>query len=109
MPDRRHLGCFFIPDLPRFIPALSHFVTSGKPLRLRNRPIHQTNVEQQPMSEGITTIAVTNSNGTNGMIVKTITVHPNDHVDYSWMLLALLALVLVVGGLREVFGKKASN
>jgi hypothetical protein len=61
------------------------------------------------MSDGMNTIAVTNSNGTNGIIVRTITVHPNDHIDYSWMLLALLALVLVASGLREVFGKKASN
>jgi hypothetical protein len=47
-------------------------------------------------------IAVSNTEGTNGMIVRTTRVRASDQIDYSWMLLALLALVLIASGLRGV-------
>jgi hypothetical protein len=61
------------------------------------------------MSDRQSTIAVTNSDGTNGTIVRTITMPLNDHADYSWMLLGLLAVVLIASGLREVFRNKDSH
>ena len=45
---------------------------------------------------------------TNAAVIRR-TVFQNDHVDYSWMLLGLLAVVLIAAGLRKVFWDKASN
>ena len=45
--------------------------------------------------------ALTKTDATNGTIVRTTMLH-SDHFDYSWLLLGLLAIVLIVTGLREV-------
>jgi hypothetical protein len=52
--------------------------------------------------------AGTSTDGTNGVIVRTTALHA-DHFDYSWLLLALLALALIARGLRGVFWNKGSN
>jgi hypothetical protein len=54
-------------------------------------------------------IAVSNTEGTNGLIVRTTRVRASDQLDYGWMLLALLALVLIASGLGEVFKNRDSN
>jgi hypothetical protein len=52
----------------------------------------------------------TSTNGTNGVILRT-TVPDSSHLDFSWplLLLALLVLVLIASGLRKVFWDKDSN
>lgn len=53
--------------------------------------------------------SVTITNGSNGTIVRTTMILYGDHFDYSWPLLGVLGVLLIVIGLREVFFKKDSE
>lgn len=49
--------------------------------------------------------SLTTTDASDGVIVRT-TAPSARHSDYSWFFVALLALVLLASGLREVFGNK---
>jgi hypothetical protein len=48
------------------------------------------------------------TDGTNVVIIRHA-IYQNDHVDYSWLLLALVAAAMIAVGLRKVFWNRSSN
>lgn len=53
-------------------------------------------------------VTVVTTRGTNGAIIRTTSFKP-DHIDYSWLVLGLLAAALIAGGLRKLFWNPGSN
>jgi len=53
-------------------------------------------------------VASTTTQYTNNAVVRTTT-YRSDHLDYSWALLALLAMAMIAAGLRKLFWDKSSN
>ena len=54
------------------------------------------------------TVTVVTTNSTNGAIMRT-TKFQHERVDYSWLVLALVAAALIAVGLRKVFWIPSSN
>jgi hypothetical protein len=53
-------------------------------------------------------MSLTNTNVSDEVIVRT-TVLPHDQMNYTWLILALVALALIAAGLRKVFWNNNSN
>ncbi len=56
----------------------------------------------------MSSVTVVTTNSPRGAIVRT-TRFQNDHVDFSWLVLALVAVALIAAGLRKLFWSQSSN